>query len=138
MNGRPIEPGDASPLEVFGIAPEEERVYRALLTVGSATAEEVARSLALPLRKAQGLLDSIESKGLTTHTPERPRRYVAASPDIAIEALAHHHQRAVQRARGMIGELKAHAAAGRKESPEQEDQLIELISTADVGRLVYQ
>jgi predicted DNA-binding transcriptional regulator len=127
----------SSPLEIFGIGHDEERAYRALLVVGTATAEEVARKMALPPRKAQQLLDAIEARGLATHSPERPRRYIAASPETAIEALAHQHQRSVQRARGMIEELQQHAVAGRKETQEQQEQLIEVISTPDVGRLVY-
>lgn len=126
-----------SPLEVFGIGADEERAYRTLLAMGIATAEGFARKMALPLRKAQRLLDVIEAKGLTTHSPEKPRRYIPASPDIAIQALAHQHQRAVQRAKGMIDELQLHAVAGRKEAKQQELP-IELITTPDVGRLVYQ
>lgn len=135
MITRRAEDGATSPLEIFGIGPEEERAYRALLDIGAATAEEFARKMGLPLRKAQRLLDSIAARGLTTHSPERVRRYIPAAPDIAIEALAHQHQRAVQSARGMIAELQQRAAAGRKNSAEQP---IELISTTDVGRLVYQ
>jgi len=136
MATRRSEPEVASPLEVFGIAADEERAYRQLLALGTATAEEFAHKLSLPVRKAQRLLDAIEAKGLTTHSLDRPRRYVPASPDIAIEALAHQHQQAVQRARGMIDELKLHAVHGRKDA-QQQDQLLELITTPDVGRLVY-
>jgi sugar-specific transcriptional regulator TrmB len=136
MNER-YEKIEASPLQIFGIGHDEERAYRVLLVLGSATAQEVAREMSLPLRKAQQLLDTIESKGLTTHSPERPRRYIAASPNIAIEALAHQHQRSVQRARTMIEELAEYAANGRKNTRERKDQEIELISTPDVGRLVY-
>jgi sugar-specific transcriptional regulator TrmB/DNA-binding CsgD family transcriptional regulator len=133
-----MEADIGSPLEVFGIGADEERAYRTLLVMGVGTAEDFARNMALPLRKAQRLLDAIEAKGLTTHSPEQPRRYIPASPDIAIQALAHQHQRAVQRAKGMIDELQLHAVAGRKETKEQQELPIELITTPDVGRLVYQ
>src|SRR5699024_2972083 len=75
------------PLENLGITEFEERIYRWLLTRRGATAAEVARALGLTPAKAQRLLDALETKGLATHTPERPRRYIPSSPDVALEAL---------------------------------------------------
>jgi len=76
------------PLDVLGITAAEERTYRALLTRGAASAEEIARALEVPLRTAQRLLDAIKAKGLTSHALERPRRYIPASPDVAIQSKA--------------------------------------------------
>jgi sugar-specific transcriptional regulator TrmB len=123
------------PLEVLGIDADEERVYRFLLTNGEATLEDVTRGLGLPARKTQRLLDAIGAKGLTTHSPERPRRYIPASPNIAIQALALQHQQAVQRAQGMIHELQLQAAAGRQG---EQEHVIELITNLDVGRQLYE
>jgi sugar-specific transcriptional regulator TrmB len=80
------------PLEVLGIDEMEERAYTVLLSHRLATTEDIATLLSLSPRKAQRLLDSIESKGLASHSPERPRRYIAASPELAIEALASQRQ----------------------------------------------
>ena len=123
------------PLEVLGIDADEERVYRYLLTSRMATLQEVTRGLGLSARKTQRLLDAIAAKGLTTHSPERPRRYIPASPNIAIQALALQHQQAVQRAQGMIHELQQQAAAGRQG---EQEHVIELITSLNVGRQLYE
>src|SRR5699024_569741 len=78
---------EVRPLAHLGIGEVEERIYRWLLTHRGAKASETARALALAPGKAQRLLDALEGKGLATHTPERPRRYIPSSPDVALEAL---------------------------------------------------
>jgi predicted DNA-binding transcriptional regulator len=129
-----VHPETVRPLEVLGIGAEEERVYRSLLSKGTATADEVAHELGLPLRKVQRLLDGIESKGLTTHSPERPPRYIPASPDIAMQALALHLQQSMQRAQGAIQDLQKLAAVGREG---KQEQIIELITSRDAGKLLF-
>ena len=57
------------PLEVLGIDEMEESTYSALLSHRLATTEDIASLLSLSPRKAQRLLDSIESKGLASHSP---------------------------------------------------------------------
>jgi hypothetical protein len=58
------ENGVGRPLEALGISADEERAYRSLLGSHTATADDVARKLDLPLRKTQRVLESIEAKGL--------------------------------------------------------------------------
>ena len=101
---------DPRPLSALGIDPMEERAYRVLLTHRMATMENVAHMLALSPRRAQQLLDRIEMKGLVTHTPERPRRYIAASPKLAVEAIASQRQADIERARAAIPELMEQVA----------------------------
>jgi len=123
------------PLEPLGIDELEERTYRTLLTRGMATAKEIAHALALTPRKAQQLLDDIESKGLASHSPERPRRYIAVPPELAIEALVGQRQVVLERARSAIPELKKQAAsAASAKAPEQAVEVI--TSHAALGQIL--
>jgi len=126
---------DQRPLEPLGIDELEEGAYRALLTHGIATAKEIAATLALTLRKAQQLLDGIESKGLASHSPERPRRYIAVPPELAIEALVGQRQVVLERARSTIPELKRQAAnSANAKAPEQSVEVI--TSHAALGQIL--
>ena len=125
------------PLEVLGIDEMEERAYTALLSHRLATTEDIASLLSLSPRKAQRLLDSIESKGLASHSPERPRRYIAASPELAIEALASQRQADIERARSTIPVLKKQISSSP--DTQESEQLVELItSRAALGQIVVQ
>jgi DNA-binding CsgD family transcriptional regulator len=125
------------PLEVLGIDEMEERAYTALLSHRLATTEDIASLLSLSPRKAQRLLDSIESKGLASHSPERPRRYIAASPELAIEALASQRQADIERARSAIPVLKKQISSSP--DTQESEQLVELItSRAALGQIVVQ
>jgi DNA-binding Lrp family transcriptional regulator len=124
-------------LEVLGIDDMEERTYRALLSHRMASTEDIAAALSLSPRKAQRLLDSIEAKGLASHSPERPRRYIAAAPELAVEALASQRQADIERARSAIAQLKEHSD-NAADSHERE-QLVELItSRAALGQIISQ
>jgi sugar-specific transcriptional regulator TrmB len=137
MNTLRAAEGAPRMLAVLGIEEMEERAYCALLSQRLATTEDIATMLSLSSRKAQRLLDSIESKGLASHSPERPPRYIAASPELAIEALASQRQADIERARSAIPVLKKHIS----NSPDAEkgEQLVELItSRAALGQIVVQ
>lgn len=125
------------PLEPLGIDELEERIYRILLTRGMSTAKEIANALDLALRKAQQLLDGIESKGLVSHSPERPRRYIAVPPELAIEALVGQRQMVLERARSAIPELKKQAA--NSASAKASGQPVEMITNhAALGQILVQ
>ncbi|WP_158885779.1 helix-turn-helix domain-containing protein [Rhodanobacter sp. L36] len=124
-------------LEVLGIDDMEERAYRALLSHRTATAEDIAVALSLSPRKTQRLLDSIESKGLASHSPERPRRYIAAAPELAVEALASQRQADIERARSTIAQLKEHSVNAR--NSHEPEQLVELITNRTaLGQILSQ
>jgi len=123
------------PLDALGIDAMEERAYRILLTHRMATVEDVARALALSPRKAQRLLDSIEAKGLASHSPERPRRYIPTSPDIAVEALIRQRQDRLELARSTMHELKEQASAAR--GADEREQMVELITTRDATNRIF-
>jgi DNA-binding CsgD family transcriptional regulator/predicted transcriptional regulator len=124
-------------LSAVGIDDMEERAYRVLLSHRLATAADVATLLSLSPRKVQRLLDGIEAKGLATHSPEQPRRYIASSPELAIEALARQRQKDIEQVRSAIPQLREEVA----DAPDnhEREQLVELItSRAALGQIWVQ
>lgn len=128
--GRP----EKRPLEAVGIGELEEQAYLCLLEHPRATVGEVAQALHLSHRRAQSLLDTIEAKGLATHSPERPRRYIFAAPDIAMEALILERENDLQQARSAVKQLQERAALHRQSSPEP---MIELITNRESERQIF-
>ena len=122
------------PLEALGVSEIEERVYEALLDRAGATLAELERDLALPSRNLKRVLDALEPKGLVTTTSGQPRRFLPASPDIAIEALALRRQDELRRARGEIQRLQERAT----QSAGERRQMIELITTREAERHVFE
>lgn len=136
MNPPRARSSTTSPLEALGIDDMEERAYRVLLSHRLATAEDVAHRLSLSLRKAQRLLDHVEAKGLASHSPERPPRYIATSPKLAMEALASQRVADIERARSMIPELMEQVA---DEADIDREQVVELISSRTaIGQILEQ
>ncbi len=134
MNAAPTESTAERPLEILGIGEAEERAYRWLLTHSGASAGEMAHGLGLTRAKAQRLIDAIESKGLATHTPTRPRQYLATSPDIALEALALKHQEKLRQVRGTINELQQYTASGRHRGDEH---VVELVNNHEAESQIF-
>jgi len=122
------------PLETLGISEIEERVYEALLDRSGATSAELERDLALPARKLERVIEQLEQKGLATRTTGQPRRYIPASPDIAVEALVLRRQDELHRARAEIQRLQERAAEGAGDRR----QMIELITTHEAERHVFE
>src|SRR5215813_1330975 len=125
---------DGLSLEALGLDPHETAAYLSLLDHPRATAAEIADAMGLPARRAQRLLDAIEARGLVTHSPERPRRYLLAAPDIAIEALILQREKELQRIRGSVRQLHERAASHRESTPQP---LIELITQRESERQVF-
>ena len=122
------------PLETLGISEIEERVYEALLDRSGATSAELERDLALPARKLERVIEQLEQKGLATRTTGQPRRFIPASPDIAVEALVLRRQDELHRARAEIQRLQERAAEGAGDRR----QMIELITTHEAERHVFE
>lgn len=114
------------PLASLGISETEERTYRALLALPDATAGDLAVALGMTPRRTQRLLDVLEDKGLATHSPRRPRRYIPTAPDIAIERLIVQRQEGLELARSAIDDLRAAAGAARPEG--HRDRIVEIIA----------
>ncbi len=120
-------------LDILDIGVDEERVYRWLLGHPGANVSDISAGISLPPRKAQRVLDSIESKGLVTYSPQRPRCYFALSPNTAMEALVIKRMEDLQRARAAIQELQDQAA-----QQEEREQLVELITSREAERQAFE
>lgn len=129
----PQERTKTGPLHVLGISDEEQDVYRWLLSRPGLTLSEIAAGLSLTVQKVRCLIDSIGSKGLITQSPERPRRYIALAPDIALKALSFRRHEELQRAEAFISELQAVAEAKRQANPER---MVELITNREAERQI--
>ncbi|MFB7620267.1 helix-turn-helix domain-containing protein [Kitasatospora sp. NPDC056181] len=98
----------------FGVSESEERVYRAVLAAGDPTlaalAESVGQTPALTGRR----LRALEAKGLVVRTRERPARFRAAPPDLAIEVLALDEHQRIETARAAAAEFAAIRQGGAR------------------------
>jgi sugar-specific transcriptional regulator TrmB/DNA-binding CsgD family transcriptional regulator len=131
---RRAAPADGLSLEALGLDAPETATYLCVLDHPRSTAAEIADAMSVPARRAQRLLDAIEARGLVTHSPERPRRYLLSAPDIAIEALILEREKELQRIRGSVRQLHERAATHRQSSPQP---LIELITQRESERQVF-
>jgi len=134
MNAASSYTATERPLESLGIGAAEERAYVALLDHPEATLAELSSVLAWPTRKVQRLLDALQGMGLVAFAAGEPRRFVAASPDIAIAAILSRREDELRRVRGEIQRLQQRAseAAGKRQ------QMIELITTHEAERHVFE
>lgn len=121
-------------LNVLGITEAEEAAYRWLLANSAATVAELAQALSISPGKTQRLLDSIEAKGLTTQSPERPRRYIPVSPNIALKALSLQCQEELHRADAVIQGLQEQLSNQREG---KQEQIVELVTSREAMRLAH-
>lgn len=131
----PVQETATRPLEILGVSEAEERVYRRLLSHPGSKVSEISHALSLSLAATQRLLDVLEDEGLATHAPERPRRYIPAAPDIALEALVLRHQEGLQRARRTIAKLQEQAMTGQRS--DAGEQVLEVVVSREAGRQIY-
>ncbi len=117
-------------LETLGVSELEERAYCMVLEHHTATTEDVAASLSLLTVDAQGLLDTIESYGLASRSPDRPPRYIAVPPEVAIEALISQRQSGLEKARLAIPKLKKRAKLHA--DADEREQVVEVIENGAV------
>ncbi len=127
---------DGRPLAALGVSEPEEQTYRALLARPGATAKELASALGVPARKLHRLLDVLEAKGLASHSPQRPRRYLPAAPDLAIERLIVQRQGGLERARSAIDELRTQMRAAQPET--SPDRIVEVITGREAEQQVLE
>jgi sugar-specific transcriptional regulator TrmB len=138
MATRARDTGDSEVFGVLGMNRAEERAYQVLLAHPGLVAASLADPLRISSRKASQLLARLAQMGLATHSPERPRRYFAAPPDIGFEALILKQEAALQRARRSALELKERNAS-RPAAENPDERLIEVITNpVAAGQLFFQ
>lgn len=131
-----IESIEERTLASLGISEEEERVYRWMLDHPGANTPQAARALSLVPHQAQRLLESIEAKGLATHSPERSRRYWPSAPDIALGALFLQQQKSLLETQHTIQKLQDHVNVSRHR--DEHKQTVELITSREAERQILE
>lgn len=88
-------------LEAVGIGEIDEKVYRSIIDQPGRTAGQVAAATSLTERDARRILRILEEKGLVTLAPGTPQRFMAAPPDVALEALVKQRQAELEEVRAL-------------------------------------
>lgn len=88
--------------EAFGLNGYEARALVALVSLGSGTAEQVARRSGITRTNVYRVLDELQMRGLATSVAGKSTRWAVAEPDELLEAL---HQAELARMRQLEGRL---------------------------------
>ncbi|MFF9568832.1 helix-turn-helix domain-containing protein [Streptomyces sp. NPDC014685] len=119
-------------LEAVGLAPAEETVYRLLVTLLTASAEEIAEQSGLATAEVERVLTVLTEKGLVSATDRAPRSFAATPPDVALLPHLQKQSDALDHARLAVTELlETYRRTRRRRDP---DQLIEVITGAEALR----
>lgn len=114
-------------LEPVGLTSADSSVYLHLLSHGHATVAELAQTLKLPTARLRKSLDTLTGAGLCNRLVGRPPRYVAAPPEVAVDALVLHHHQELDELRARARELALRAVTPAS----QHGELIEIIQGAE-------
>ena len=105
-------------LEPFGIRPDDEIVYRALLSRSEAETDELASALDRDPIDVVISLTALEELGLVHRLTAQPLRVRAARPDVAIDSLVNRRKEEFARAQLAARDLLAEMPAEERYRPE--------------------
>ncbi|MFG2053375.1 helix-turn-helix domain-containing protein [Micromonospora sp. NPDC048930] len=98
-------------LEPLGVRPEDETVYRELLSRPEASQRDLAVALDRDAAEVGSSLSRLEELGLVHRLPGQPARMRAARPDVAVDALVDRRREELARtqlaARNLLAEMPA-------------------------------
>ncbi|MGA5317199.1 helix-turn-helix domain-containing protein [Streptomyces pseudogriseolus] len=119
-------------LEAAGVTGTEETVYRLLVTMGRATAREVADRSGLDPEHTRHVLDALAAKNLVSQSDGLPRHYRPTPPDVALLPRLKRRADALDLARAEATAL----LESYRETVRRQDlgQLIEVITGAEALR----
>lgn len=98
-----------SDFEKFGLERKEAKVYLAILEIGSGTALDVAKKVAIPKSTAHDILQGLVTKGLASTFRKKNKKYYTASDP---EQLAERPKEQLQVFERLLPELQALAYSG--------------------------
>lgn len=119
-------------LRSIGLPQDEERVYRVLVRLGSATDRDVARHLGLDVREAGSLLERLDDGGMVSRDVGRAGAYVVAPPQLAFGpalAASRHALEQAESAVAALGEEYRRGAAAQERAG-----LLEVVTGAEAIR----
>jgi len=90
---------DGLTLTAIGLTAREERAYRSLLRRRRGSPADVSRDIGATAAQARDVLEALESKGFVSRMPGRRVSFVAAPPEVAVEAAIHRQLEGIERAR---------------------------------------
>jgi sugar-specific transcriptional regulator TrmB len=114
-------------LEAIGIGPDDEAVYRELLSRTQAAVGELSAALGRSTAAVEASLVGLEGLGMVTRLPGQPLRVRAARPDVAVDVLVSRRQEELARTQLAARDLLAEMPAEERHRPED---IVEVI----VGR----
>ncbi|WP_415378826.1 TrmB family transcriptional regulator [Halosimplex sp. TS25] len=82
-----------SDLGELGLSSYEEKVYRALLSLGSATAQEVSEASDVPMGRIYDVLNGLDARDVVRSQSTEPTTYAAVDPEEAVERLLEERRR---------------------------------------------
>lgn len=108
----------------MGVAAEDERLYRSLLRSPHRTPAELARQTGRGPASVRRALGRLEDAGLVGRSVERPVRYAATRPDVAVEALIARRQDEFADARAAAHRLLAELPAQQRYEQTEQVEMV--------------
>jgi sugar-specific transcriptional regulator TrmB len=105
-------------LESIGVLPDDEAVYRELLSRTQAGPADLAGALDRDERTVEGSLARLEELGMVSRRPGQPARRRATRPDVAVDVLVSRRQEELARAQLAARDLLAEMPAEERHRPE--------------------
>ncbi|SFR98656.1 Sugar-specific transcriptional regulator TrmB [Halomicrobium zhouii] len=101
-----------SDLTELGLSSYEEQAYRALLTLGPATAQQVSETSDVPKGRVYDVLNALAARDLVeVRAGAEPRQYAAADPDEAVDRLLDERRADLRDERARYEQLAADVSA---------------------------
>jgi hypothetical protein len=121
-----------SVLEHLGASLLEDQLYRHLVTVPSATLPVLATVAGAEPANVAEALTELQRRGLVGRNVGEPVSYVAAAPEVAVEAALREREASLHRARGELAELvDIHRSALRARNS---SEIVEVVADPDAVR----
>jgi sugar-specific transcriptional regulator TrmB len=105
-------------LEAIGVRPDDEAVYREVLSRPEAEVGELAAAVGRDSTEIGHSLTALEELGLVHRLPGRPVRLRAARPDVAVDALVNRRREELARTQLAARNLLAEMPAEERHRPE--------------------
>ena len=110
-------------LDVLGVSPEDERIYRSLLRQPGISAAELGRAVGRPPESVQLALDRLEDSGLVTRVGGSGA-VVPTRPDVAVDVLVARKQQELARVQAEARTLMADMPAERSSDPVEHLEIV--------------
>lgn len=123
-------------LNSLGFTELEERIYRHLIDVTSASVTDVAEALLAPVSTIRQALGALEARAIVSRTAAKPPRFIAAPPDVVADSLVLRRQLEINEARTELGSLIDAYRHGRRSRGT--DEVIEIVSGAELAARLLQ